>query len=300
MNNTESAIEARGLVQSYGGQSVLNGLDLHLAPGTVMGLLGENGSGKTTLMHCLLGFLKPLAGSSFILGDPSRQLSAAVRQRLAFVPQVNDLSDWMTGEQIVHFTSRFYSNWNMDLTRQLLAGWQIPVNKVIREMSVGQAQKLAIVLAMSHEPDVLLMDEPVSSLDPAAKRAFIKQLIEINSERGNTVLFSTHITSDIERVAADVAILKDGRMFYQGGIDELKEKVVRLYVRSERDLSALNGSYGVLSRHLSQGEAVCVLDNFSPQLLKRLENEFAAQVSVQTMNLEDIFVAIADGRAPLE
>ncbi|MEX2130415.1 MAG: ABC transporter ATP-binding protein [Pseudohongiellaceae bacterium] len=300
MNKTTPAIEAHGLVQAYGEQQVLNGLDLCLAQGTIMGLLGENGSGKTTLMHCLLGFLKPRAGSSCILGDSSRQLSDTVRQRLAFVPQVNDLSDWMTGEQIIHFTSRFYSNWNMALTRQLIAGWQIPERKVIREMSVGQAQKLAIVLAMSHEPDVLLMDEPVSSLDPAARRAFIKQLIEINGDRDSTVLFSTHITSDIERVAADVAILKDGRTFFQGGIDDLKEKVVRLHVRSSQDLSKLNGSYGVLSRRISEDEAVCVVDDFSPHLLERLRSEFAADVNVQPMSLEDIFVAIADSHQAVE
>jgi ABC-2 type transport system ATP-binding protein len=266
-----SVIEVSKLEYSYDQEPVLRGLDLRIEPGTIIGLLGKNGCGKTTLINCLLGFLKSQSGDSRILGDDSWNLSAAVRQRLAFVPQSNDLFDWMTTAQIINYVSKFYANWNQHLVDSLLHEWEVPAKGVVREFSVGEAQKLAIVLAMGHEPDVLIMDEPVASLDPSAKRKFIKQIIELNTERNNTVLFSTHITADVERVAADVAIIRSGKTYFQGGIDELKERVVKLHVASANDLHALIELQGVISLTVTGNEAVVTLENYSEQTRHEIE-----------------------------
>ena len=246
-------------------------------------------------MNCLLGFLKTQAGTSKVLGDDSWQLSPQVRQRLAFVPQANDLFDWMTTPQIVNYVSKFYTNWNQQFVDSLLQEWEIPSKGVIREFSVGEAQRLAIVLAMGHEPDLLIMDESVAALDPSAKRKFIKQLIELNTEKGNTVLFSTHITTDVERVAADVAIITSGRTYFQGPLDVLKERVVRLHIEAKRDLYRLAELDGIVSSVIIGQEAVATFENYSEGLKAQLENEFEAKVTAQTLGLEDIFVELAEG-----
>ncbi len=296
--NHQPVIEINELEYSYGSTKVLEKLNLNLESGSVMGLLGENGAGKTTLMNCLLGFLKPQNGSSKIFGEDSRHLSTDARQRLAFVPQTNDLYPWMKAKDVINFTSKFYACWNHKLVDRLISEWKIPLDRTVEKMSVGEAQKLSILLAMSHEPELLILDEPVASLDPAAKRVFIKQLIELTSEHGNSILFSTHITTDIERVAAQVAIIKSGKTWYQGEIDTLKERVTRIHILANDSLTKtplanLNNIAGIMASDIDNNQAVLTLNNYSDSLKAQIEQQYDAKVTVQTMNLEDIFVAVA-------
>ena len=295
MNETVNAVEVNGLDFAYRRRQVLTDLNIVIEPGTIIGLLGKNGGGKTTLINCILGFFKGQGGSCRIFGEPSRNLSGEARQRLAFVPQTNDLFGWMTTKQIVHYVSRFYARWNQPLVDSLLSEWELPAKGVVSSFSVGEAQKLAIVVAMGHEPDLLILDEPVAALDPAVKRKFIRQLVELNAARGSTVLFSTNITADIERAAADVAILRDGKIYFQGGVDELKEKVVKLHVAAGRDLGALPGLAGVTRADISGQDAMVTIENYSESLKTHIEREFDAVVTPQGMGLEDIFVELTAG-----
>lgn len=291
-DDNKFAVEVSQLEYSYGSKKILDKLDLKIEPGTILGILGKNGCGKTTLMNCLLGFLKPQAGASKILGEPSRQLSADVRQRLAFVPQVNDLFGWMQGQEVIDYVSKFYGHWNSELITALVNEWEIPLDNKIKTMSVGEAQKLAVALAMGHEPDLLILDEPVASLDPAARRNFIKYLIELNSERGSTIIFSTHITFDIERAAGHVAILSQGKTYYQGEIDALKERVVKLHLQGQQELSEDLLKGHCLSAKVNGNEAIVVMDNSTDQKLEKLKALYKVEISVQSMNLEDIFVSL--------
>lgn len=292
-SETSPVIDIQQLQYSYGKNLVLDKVDLQLQPGTVLGLMGKNGAGKTTLLECLLGFLNPVSGSASIYGDPSRRLSAGVRQRLAFVPQTSDLFPWMSARACISYTSKFYAGWNGTLVGELIREWEIPLNQTIRKLSVGEAQKLAIVLAMGHEPDLMILDEPVASLDPVARRLFLKHLIELNAEKGNSILFSTHITPDIERVAADVAILRSGKIYFQGGIDTLKEKVTRLHLSSSKPIQSIEGVQGVLSVKIMGQEALISVENYSEDVKMYLEQQYHSTVTVQTMSLEDIFVSLA-------
>ncbi|MCE5267046.1 MAG: ABC transporter ATP-binding protein [Planctomycetaceae bacterium] len=221
---TEPAIELRGITKSYGKKPVLAGLDLSVPHGSVVGLLGVNGSGKTTLMKCALGLIRPQAGQARLLGEPSWTLSAAAKARIGYVPQVVNLYPWMKVRHLLEYTAAFYPNWNDDLVARLTKEWDIPRDDRIGPLSVGQLQKVAIVLALGHEPDLLILDEPAASLDPVARRQFLQEIISLAEPGRRTVLFSTHITSDLERVADRVAILKSGRVTWHGLLDDLKEQ----------------------------------------------------------------------------
>jgi ABC-2 type transport system ATP-binding protein len=293
-DRSDLVIDIQQMVFAYDRENILDGVDLQLQRGTILGLLGENGAGKTTLMECLLGFHNPQSGSSQIFGESSRGLSAAVRQRLAFVPQINDLYPWMMALDVINYTSKFYASWHDQLVEKLLQDWEIPLHLRLKEMSVGEAQKLSIILAMGHQPDLLILDEPVASLDPSAKRAFIRKLIELNSELGSSILFSTHNTNDIERVAADVAIIRAGKTFFQGEIDELKERVSRIHVLAAQPLSSIDNINGLISTTITDNEAVITVENYSDALTQQLERQYSAKVTVQNMNLEDIFIALAE------
>jgi ABC-2 type transport system ATP-binding protein len=220
----EPTIELRGVVKSYGEKAVLIGLDLSVERGSVLGLLGTNGSGKTTLIKCALGLIRPQGGEVRLLGKPAWTLSAEVKSRIGYVPQVINLYPWMKVHQLIDYTAAFYLNWNHGLVARLIKELDIPAKDRIGPLSVGQLQKVAILLALGHDPDLLILDEPAASLDPLARRHFLQMIIDLAEPDKRTVLFSTHITSDLERVADQVAILKSGRIAWHGLLDDLKER----------------------------------------------------------------------------
>jgi ABC-2 type transport system ATP-binding protein len=171
-----------------------------------------------------LGLIRPQAGAAQLLGEDSWTLSASAKQRIGYVPQVINLYPWMKVWHLVEYTAAFYSNWNHDLVARLMEQWAIPAEDRVGPLSVGQLQKLAIVLALGHEPELLLLDEPAASLDPLARRQFLQMIIDLAAPGERTVLFSTHITSDLEHVADRVAILKSGRIAWHGLLEDLKEQ----------------------------------------------------------------------------
>ncbi len=143
----EPAIELLGIVKSYGKKAVLTGVDLSATKGSVVGLLGTNGSGKTTLIKCALGLIRPQGGRARLLGEDSWNLSAAAKVRIGYVPQVINLYPWMKVRHLINYTAAFYPNWNHDLVGRLTMEWDIPCEDRIGPLSVGQLQKVAILLA---------------------------------------------------------------------------------------------------------------------------------------------------------
>jgi ABC-2 type transport system ATP-binding protein len=222
--DADTMIELRGVTKSYGAKRVLTGLNLSVPKGSVLGLLGTNGSGKTTLIKCALGLIQPQSGDARLLGESAWTLSGEAKMRLGYVPQVINLYQWMKVRHLIEYTSAFYANWNYELAERLVREWSIPLEDRIGPLSVGQLQKLAILLAVAHDPDLLILDEPAASLDPLARRQFLQMIIDLAEPGKRTVLFSTHITSDLERVADSVAILKDGRIAWHGLIEDLKDQ----------------------------------------------------------------------------
>ena len=219
-----AAVELQNVSKSYGKKQVLTGLDLSAPKGSVLGLLGTNGSGKTTLIKCALGLIRPQAGEARLLGESAWTLSGNAKARIGYVPQVINLYPWMKVRQLIAYTAAFYTTWNDDLVARLIQEWDIPQDDRLGPLSVGQLQKVAILLALGHEPELLILDEPAASLDPLARRQFLQMIIELAEPGKRTVLFSTHITSDLERVADRVAILKSGRIAWQGLLEDLKEQ----------------------------------------------------------------------------
>lgn len=222
---TASPLNLSGIHLKYGRDTVLRGVDLDLEPGTVTGLLGRNGSGKTTLMRVALGLMQADDGTAKVFGARSWDSPSHVRKRIGFVPQQFTGFDWMTVNACVDFVARHYKDaWNNELVARLAREWQLKSRK-IATLSPGDQQKVAILLAIGHRPDLLVLDEPVASLDPAARRDFLRALMEVNVDQGQTILLSSHITSDIERVCSHIVILHRGRILCHAALDEIKERV---------------------------------------------------------------------------
>jgi len=225
MENNDIVIRLEKVSKSYGSKQVLKDIDLTIRKGTIMGLIGKNGAGKTTMIKGLLGLLKLDSGKASVFGEDSWDLPGEVKHRIGYVPQKTDIfSGWMRVKDLLDYIGAFYKVWNKEKVNKLIKEWDIDPNARFRDLSEGEKQKVAIVAAMGHEPELYIFDEPVASLDPVARRNFIKELIDLNLDSGSTMLFSTHITSDLERIAADVSLLKDNEIKYTGELSALKEK----------------------------------------------------------------------------
>jgi ABC-2 type transport system ATP-binding protein len=267
------------LAVAYGGRPVLQGLRWRLQPGQVVGLLGRNGAGKTTLLEALLGLRDVQAGAVRLFGQPATQLDDDARARIGYVPQASDLfGELRAGELLAYFRS-FYPRWNSAKAEALLERWSVPRDVEIARMSGGQQQRLSIIRALAHEPDLLVLDEPVASLDPLARRDFLRELVEQVLDRGTTVVFSTHILSDLERVAFNVAFLQQGRIGVQAPLDELLDETA-FVAGAESQLALLNG-HDVLARLPGRW------------LLRRPDAAaLPAGLVLQRASLEDLFEAL--------
>jgi ABC-2 type transport system ATP-binding protein len=289
---SESAINLAGVHKSFGSRAVLRGIDLSVTVGTIMGLIGKNGAGKSTMIKCLLGLLKTDLGTATIFGNPSWNLSATSKQRIGYVPQTMTGFRWMKVETLLEYTGAFYSTWNRDKVKSLLREWDLDPTTRISRLSEGERQKLSIIQALGHEPDLFIFDEPVASLDPLARRQFLKQLIDLNMIENRTMLFSTHITSDLERVAADIAILKDGMIAYQGDLAALQDRVRRLHIRSNRDLPTPLPISKIIHSVVDHSSATVTVDGVGDDEIRSLQSTLSASISVEHQNLEDIFLEV--------
>jgi len=289
-------LEMRGVRKHFGLKIALDGVDWSVPAGSVVGLLGQNAAGKTTLIKTALGLLKPTRGETKLLGEDPWALSADSKARVGYVPQVITLYPWMRVRQLVKYTASFYPRWNDALVDNLLLEWDVRGDDKVGLLSVGTLQKLAIVLALGHEPELLVLDEPAASLDPGARRDFLRTLLEIAVDGKRTILFSTHITSDLERVADRVAILRAGKITYDGELDELKDSVKRLHVTASAPLPATFSVPGAVRAKVEGNEALVSVRDVSAEMVEGIRRKYAATVGVQDLNLEDIFLELHHAR----
>ena len=278
------------LQRQLGGVAVLKGISAQVLPGQVIALLGKNGAGKTTLLETILGFAFPTAGEAKLWDKPATDIDDAIKQRLGFVPQQDELMASMTGWEHLALFKAYRQHWNQTLVDKLIIEWLIPMDAEVRKLSVGQRQKLSILLALAHEPDLLILDEPVASLDPIARRQFLQQLVDIAADENRAVIFSTHIVSDVERVASQVWMMRDGVFVYQGELDELKESFVRVHLHAQESLPMQLEWPGLQRQKIHGKDAQLIFNAWQDSWSQQLASAYEAQVDVEYLSLEDIFL----------
>jgi ABC-2 type transport system ATP-binding protein len=288
-----AVLQVRGLEKSFKQRQVLKSLDWHVPAGRVIGLLGRNGAGKTTLLRCLLG-LSPIDGGTVeLFGQPMIEPGGERMHRIGFVPQTFDLFPWMKVGAYLDFTAAFYERWDSALVDRLLSSWELDTKQKIGELSQGQRQKLAIVRAIAPDPDLLVLDEPVASLDPQARRAFMSELLTLMRAPGKTVIFSTHITADLERAEADIALLRDGRIQFTRPLADLRERMKRVVLHRVGGWPYPPTVAGALKTHVQDEQAVLLVEDPVMESLHALAARENAGLRIETPTLEDLFVELA-------
>ena len=286
-----SAITATSLGLVHRSESILAHIELEIPEGAVVGLVGRNGAGKSSLLRCLVGLTVPSFGSSALLGSPSLALPDSVRERLGYVGQTPDLFDWLTGEAHFKRMAELYAHWDARRALDIAMRLDLPLGQRASRLSVGDQQKLSVVLALGHDPDLLLLDEPVASLDPMARRDFMRAMFERRSAsdeaaaKPRTVLISSHLLNDLERVVTHVAFMRDGRIQLFDEWDALVENLGLLELplgEFERRLNACPAR-AVLARRVVQNTERVVLDGrlFVPK-----------NMAPRALNLDELFTEL--------
>jgi ABC-2 type transport system ATP-binding protein len=297
MSDANVVIEAEGLTRSFGSTEAVKDLSFRVEAGSVYGLLGKNGSGKTTTIRLLLGLLAPDGGWSRVLGEDSRDLSPGCRQRIGYLSEEPFPYQDLPLPALLRFVAAFFPRWDWDHTNALLRRFAVPTDKPLSGMSAGQRRLCELLLVLAQKPDLLVLDDPAMGLDVTVRREFLWAALEVARDEGKAVLFTSHVLTDVERVVDTVGVLESGRLCVQAPLEELQARMKRLLfelpVAAAPDPPAVAGE---LSRKRSGRDVVVVTGAYTPELEAELRRA-GGLAAVEDMNLEDIFIAIVDGKA---
>ena len=277
---------------------VLQGVSFSIEQGEVVGLLGKNGAGKTTLMRIAMGMIHQQIGEVRLFGMDPWQHPLEIKSRLGYVSENQVLPENFVVDDVIRFHKSLFPNWDEQMEHSLCERFGFNRRAKIRKLSKGQARQVALMCAVSHRPELLLLDEPAGGLDPSARREFLETSIRLLSEAGTTILFSSHHMNDVERVAGRVVMIDEGRVLVDSDLDRLKEQFCLTVVPRTNDLSserlkALNGCLRVRRR---PGALHAVFQAEPDKARSILECELGITEAVSTkVSLEDLFVELVGG-----
>jgi ABC-2 type transport system ATP-binding protein len=221
-----AAIATSGLTKDYGSGRGLFGLDLEVQPGEVFGFLGPNGAGKSTTMRLLLDLIRPTSGSARVLGLDARAESLEIRRRVGFLPGDLALYPKLTGRAVLDYFAQLRGGVDQRVRDSLAERFDADLDRPVHQLSTGNRQKLGLIQAFMHEPELLILDEPIAGLDPLVQQSFHALLGEV-SDRGRTVFLSSHTLSEVERVTHRLAILREGRLVVIDSLENLRKVAIQ-------------------------------------------------------------------------
>lgn len=290
-----AAISTHGLTKFYGSRCVVNSLTLDVPEGSVYGLLGRNGSGKSTTLKMLLGFVRPDRGSATLLGDEAATLPPATRARIAYIAEGHPFVRWMTVGEAANFTRAFYPNWNNALLDQVLDHFALPRRAKIRKLSNGQRAQVSLALAVAPDPELLILDDPTLGLDTVVRRDFLESLIQIIQRQGRTILISSHILNDVERVADRIGILVDGVLRVDCPTEHFKMAVRKVVLEFAGEPPVCPPSEGLVSAWRAGRRLELVFVGYGQRQQAFVESLGPESADVLELNLEDAFIEYTRG-----
>lgn len=291
------AIEVQGLTRRYKSALAVDSLDLTVPRGTVLGLLGPNGAGKSTTLRMIMGLLRPTAGRIRVLGLDPFEKPGQVRQRIGYVPETPQIYRWMTTREVLRFCRALYADWNDEQAELLADAFQLPAQRKVRQLSKGMLAKLSLLIALAHDPDLLILDEPLSGLDPLARDEFLDGVLQGLCSGQRSVIFSSHQLDEVNRLSDAVAVLHAGRLLTHCSLDELRSaKRVRALLEDGR--LPVETPREAVWQQVNRREWSLTLHPFSSEILERLQaTNPIHRVDVDDLSLDEIFKDLIRGQA---
>jgi ABC-2 type transport system ATP-binding protein len=278
------------ITKNYPGHTALDDVTLNVPAGHVVGLLGRNGAGKTTLIHLAAGLVLPTSGTCHTLGRRSDQLDSPELTRLGLVMQEAKFIEWMTVAQHLDFTASFYPKWDRDLQRRLVETLEVPVKRKIADLSTGDRQKVGILLGVCHRPALLLLDEPMSSLDPIVRTRMLDVILERLRDDGCTIVISSHLLSDVEKIVDWIVALDAGRVVENSALDELQESFAEWTVTAPNGIPLpLFAAPFILAQQRSERVARLTVRMRKPSAAENFAATHRVEMQSRRLNLEEMF-----------
>jgi len=286
--SSEVVVEVRELTRRYGEKVALSGIDFTAGCGSVVGIVGENGAGKTTLIKHLLGLLKAQSGTVRVFGlDPVAQ-PERVLGRIGYLSEEPELPPWMTVAELMSYTRAFHSGWDQAYADELIDAFGIDRHRKTKTLSKGQRARVGLVAAQAHRPDLLLLDEPSSGLDPIVRRDILAAIIRSVGREGRSVVFSSHLLNEVEAVCDRVVMISRGRVVLSDELEEIRRGHHRLTFASSEAKPELPG---LLQTKHEDGGWVAIVEGEAAEVVARARAAGLELGERATPSLEEIFVA---------
>ncbi|UCE41214.1 MAG: ABC transporter ATP-binding protein [Candidatus Aminicenantes bacterium] len=286
----EKAFQYNDVIKTFPGFK-LGPLNLELEPGTVLGLVGPNGAGKTTSIQCLVGLLRPDSGEIRVFGRPNDLNKPEWKLDIGYVGDVHVFYERWNGLQNLRFLSQFYPNWSDEKATELAKRFQLPLNKRAKDLSTGNRVKLSLVSALAHSPNLLLLDEPTSGIDPVVRTEVLDVLFEVLETGDRAIFYTTHILPEISRLADDLAFIDEGQIWLRTPKEDLNERWRKITFR----LAGENVAFESIVNHRKEGNDHQVISSDFEITLHQLQELGAENVQDMRMSIEEIAVQILKG-----
>ena len=294
-NKPTPAISTHGLTRCYGNRPVVNALDLNIPRGCVYGLLGRNGAGKSTTIKMLTGMIEPDFGSAELLGEDVANMSPATRGKIAYVAEGHPMYNSMSIDTVERFQSSFYPHWNGAMFGQIIEHFGLSRKQKLRKLSNGQRAQVSLALAIAPDPELLILDDPTLGLDTVVRRDFLESMIQIIQREGRTILFSSHILGDVERVADRIGIMVDGVLRVDCPTEHFKQSLRKVVLEFSGAPKVFPLTDGVVSDVALGNRRELVIANYSDKHRVAAESLEPDSIDFVEFNLEDAFIAYTRG-----
>jgi ABC-2 type transport system ATP-binding protein len=298
ISSGDAVIDIKDLQRRYDAKQALAGVTLSIPRGCVFGLVGGNGAGKTTLIKHILGLLKAEAGAVRVFGKDPVADPVGVLGRIGYLSELRDLPAWMRVDELIRYSQAFYPNWDASYAESLRRQFVLEPRAKIKNLSRGESAKAGLLVALAHRPELLLLDEPSSGLDPVVRRDILEAIIRTVADEGRTVFFSSHLLDEVERVADQVAMMVEGRVVLSGSLDEIKAGHHQLTLRFEAAQVHPPRIAWALSVAGAGREWTVLCNGGRGELEEAVGKVGARIVAERRPSLDEIFVARAGRKAP--
>src|SRR5580698_834250 len=288
-------VDIRRLTRQFGNKTALDDVSLTVPRGGVFGLIGGNGAGKTTMIKHILGLFKAQSGSVRVFGLDPVANPVGTLGRIGYLSENRDLPDWMAVCELMRYTQAFFPNWDETYAEELREAFDLDPNARIKTLSRGQRARAGLLVALAHRPELLVLDEPSSGLDPVVRRDILGAIIRTIADEGRTVFFSSHLLDEVERVADRVAIIHEGRVMLTSSMDEIKDTHRRVTLRFGQPVAQAPSLVGSLSCAGEGVEWTYVCSGESEQLRRAAEAIGGTVVEDTALTLDEVFVSRIQG-----
>jgi ABC-2 type transport system ATP-binding protein len=292
---SDYAIRTRNLTKYFGTKCVVRDLNLNVPRGSIYGFLGRNGSGKTTSLRMILGLLSPTWGTSTILGHDSQHLPPEVRASIGYLAEGHPVFGWMRVKDAEAFQAQFYPTWNRELFNTVLEFFRVDSKNRARNLSRGERAGLCLAMVLAPEPDLLILDDPAIGLDPVARRSLLESMVYATRKADRTIIFSSHLLADIERMADTIAVLDYSVLRAECSLDTFRscvQQFVLTFPGQPPELPAIRGLIQSVRRGQQLRLTVVSVAQETRECLQRLG---AISVNETPISLEDAFVSYMGG-----